>query len=103
MPPAAATAPPAKKKRPGDEAKRAIEATRRKLKEPEVREERGRPADVASFSQRGRERKRGWREGRPKNIHPSKHQIPPHRLSQEVLKYVRKLADAVKKEPLVAR
>ena len=39
----------------------------------------------------------------PKTKHPSKNQSPPHRLSQEVLKYVRKLADAVKKEPLVAR
>lgn len=36
MPPSAAAAP--KKKRPGDEAKKAIEATRKKLKEPEVRE-----------------------------------------------------------------
>ena len=40
MPPSAAAAA-GKKKRPADDAKKAIEATRKKLKEPEVRKQEG--------------------------------------------------------------
>ena len=108
MPPAAAAAP--KKKRPGDEAKKAIEATRKKLKEPEAscvcvcvcvtgvvwHSERGWGGDGG----RGRP---GAHETplMPKPMRMPTLKPTPHR--QEILKYVRKLAKGVKKEPLVSR